>query len=213
MKKSNPSVSTHSPAQRAHAPTHPHTSFPPKHSPGPAKPISRQHFSLSSPIPEHPASPAGPAPDPIPPSASPRCRRTHFLAHPSRGNRMCVSVPKHAQTAAPATPVRLHRATCVLVGRAVCFRGQVSAVPGTAGRSRQLALAIDTDLPKLVLCQVSCSLLERLPVCPLSPFHGVFLCLSEPKKKKKRKLFCEVGGCLACGVEWQHRWRRGGIMG
>lgn len=67
-----------------------------------------------------------------------------------------------------------------------------------AGRSRQLALAVDTDLPKLVLCQVSPSLLEY---CPLSPFHRTFLCL---------KIY-SFGGCLACGVEWQHHGHCGGI--
>lgn len=157
--KSNPSVSTHFPAQRPHAPTHPHTSFPPKHSPGPAEPVSRQRFSLASPISEHPASPASPAPDPVPPSTSLLRRQTHFLAHPSRGNRMWISVPKHARTTAPATPVWLHRAACVLVGHTVDFCGKVLALPGMAGRGWELALAIDTDLPKLVLCQVSHSLL------------------------------------------------------
>lgn len=68
---------------------------------------------------------------------------------------MWVSVPKHAQPAAPAAPVRLHRAACVVVGHTVCFCGQDLAVPATAGRNRELALAIDTNLPKLVLCQVS----------------------------------------------------------
>lgn len=78
-KKSNPSVSTHSPAQRPHTPTHPHTSFPPKCSPSPAEPVSRQHFSLASPVSTHHTSPASPNPAPIPPSTSPLCRQTHFL--------------------------------------------------------------------------------------------------------------------------------------
>lgn len=151
-------------------------------SPGSAEPVSRQRFSLASPTAEHPTFPASPAPRPIPPSTSPLRRQTRFLARPSRGNRMWVSVPKHARPAAPAAPVRLHRAACVLLGHTVCFCGQDLAVPATAGRSWELALAIDTDLPKLVLCQVSHFLLEHLSMCPLSPFQGVFLCLSELKK-------------------------------
>lgn len=72
---------------------------------------------------------------------------------------MCISVPKHAGTAAPAVPGRLHRAACVLVGRTVGFCGKVLAGPGVLGRGWELALATDSDLPKTVECEVSHSLL------------------------------------------------------
>lgn len=72
---------------------------------------------------------------------------------------MCVLVPKHAGTAAPAAPGRLHRAACVLVARTVGFCGKVLAGPGVLGRGWELALATDTDLSKMVECEVSDSLL------------------------------------------------------
>lgn len=68
----------------------------------------------------HPTSP--PALSHI--SASPfPCRE--MQAQPACGNRMCVSVPKHAQTHMPETSVPPHRAACVSLLRTsdFCWKG------------------------------------------------------------------------------------------
>lgn len=103
---------------------------------------------------------------------------------------------------------RLHGCTELLLcwWITVGFCGTVLAVPGMVGRSQELALAISTDLLKLVWCQVSHSLLGHLSVCSLSPCCGAFLCHSEAKPY----VFCEDEGCLA---EWQHHWQHNGIVG
>lgn len=63
-----------------------------------------------------PHVPSGPVPNLCIP---PLCRETQ--AQPACGNRMCVSVPKHAQTHMPETSVPPHRAACVSLVRTSDF--------------------------------------------------------------------------------------------
>lgn len=201
MKKSNPSVSTHSPAQCPHALTHLHTSFSPKHSPGPAEPIFRQHPPLASPV----CLPASPTPSPFC-HPHPLSTGKHIFFHIHHVEVGCAFWCQN--THGRLRQQRLHGCTELLLcwWIAVGFCGMVLAVPGRMGRSQELALAINTDLLRLVWCQVSHSLLRHLSVCPLLPCCGASLCCSEAKPD----VFCKAGGCLA---DWQHHWHHNGIVG
>lgn len=104
------------PAQHPHAPAHLHSSFSPKHSPGPADPISRQRSPLAGPISQHPASPGSPAPSPIPPSTSPlHSKHIFFPIH-----HVAVDVHSGARTrtaGCASSACTAAQSRCVLVDR------------------------------------------------------------------------------------------------
>lgn len=175
MKKSNPSVSTHS---QLNILMHQHTHIP-AFLPNTAL-AQRSPFPGSIPpwlVPYPSILPPLPAPLPAP-SRHPHPLSTgkHIFFHIHHVEVGCAFWCQN--THGRPRQQRLHGCTelllCWLI--AVGFCGMVLAVPGVVGRSQELVLAVNTDLLKLVWYQVSRSLLGHLSVCPLSPCCGPFLC-------------------------------------